>query len=166
MRDFEIRKSTITDIPTLLLLAENAKIIMRQSGNMLQWTGGYPTADVFLNDINQGCSYIVERMGEAVATFAFLPSPEPTYTKIYEGDWLDDTSPYYVIHRIAAKNNVKGVMGIILDYCFGKTRNIRIDTHRDNVIMRHLMKKYGFSYCGIILLSNGDERLAFQKIIN
>ena len=41
--------------------------------------------------------------------------------------------------------------------------NIRIDTHRDNRIMRHNIEKHGFAYCGIIYLANGDERLAYQK---
>ena len=43
--------------------------------------------------------------------------------------------------------------------------NLRIDTHRDNVIMRHVIEHYGFTYCGIIYLLNGDERLAYQKRI-
>ncbi|MBR1526072.1 MAG: hypothetical protein IJ640_05360 [Prevotella sp.] len=51
-----------------------------------------------------------------------------------------------------------------MDYCFGITDNIRIDTHRDNRIMQHLMQKEGFTYCGIIYLDNGDERLAYQKM--
>lgn len=42
--------------------------------------------------------------------------------------------------------------------------NIRIDTHRDNRIMQHNILKYGFSYCGIIYLLSGDERLAYQAV--
>jgi len=56
-------------------------------------------------------------------------------------------------------------------YCFrfgfvGKTpeANIRIDTHKDNRIMQHNIEKHGFTYCGIIYLANGDERLAYQKL--
>ena len=44
-----------------------------------------------------------------------------------------------------------------------KDNNIRIDTHRDNKIMRHNIEKHCFTYCGIIYLANGDERLAYQK---
>ena len=29
--------------------------------------------------------------------------------------------------------------------------------------MRTLLGKYGFTYCGIILLENGDQRLAYQR---
>ena len=43
-----------------------------------------------------------------------MSSPEPTYAKINEGKWIDDT----------------------------------------------------FTYCGIIYLLSGDERLAYQKVVN
>ena len=41
--------------------------------------------------------------------------------------------------------------------------NLKIDTHRDNRIMQHLLDKNGFTYCGIIYLDDGTERLAYQK---
>ena len=31
-------------------------------------------------------------------------------------------------------------------------------------IMQVIIEKHGFTYCGIIYLANGDERLAYQKI--
>ena len=49
-----------------------------------------------------------------------------------------------------------------MDWCVSIDRNLRIDTHRDNSIMRHNILKYGFRYCGIIFLESGDERLAYQ----
>ncbi len=136
---------------------------MRESGNLKQWTDGYPSADVFSKDIEQGVSYIMEQEGKAVATFALIPGPDITYTKIYHGQWLND-EPYFVIHRIASRRGLKGVLHSVLVYTFQMTQNIRIDTHRDNVIMQHLMQKYGFCYCGIIYLLSGDERLAYQCI--
>ena len=159
------RLSTIEDIPALLKLADEARAIMRSSGNINQWVNGYPSREVFVRDIEQGHGYVVtDDDGDLVATFAFIPSPEPTYAKIYEGQWLDNDL-YYVIHRIASTQNSHGVLNEIIAYCFTITRNIRIDTHRDNVIMRHLLKKLGFAYCGIIYLADGAERLAFQRHI-
>jgi RimJ/RimL family protein N-acetyltransferase len=52
-----------------------------------------------------------------------------------------------------------------MDYCFAHATNIRIDTHRDNHIMQHVIQKHGFTYCGIIYLLSGDERLAYQKML-
>ncbi len=138
---------------------------MRESGNLKQWTDGYPSADVFRQDIAQGVSYVVEEEGVVVATFALIPGPDVTYAKIYEGQWLND-QPYYVIHRIASLRSAKGILQTVLDYAFQLTQNIRIDTHRDNAIMQHLLRKYGFQYCGIIYLLSGDERLAYQKEIS
>ena len=49
-------------------------------------------------------------------------------------------------------------------WCGERISNIRIDTHRDNRIMQKLISRSGFSYCGIILLADGAERLAYQRI--
>lgn len=53
---------------------------------------------------------------------------------------------------------------ICLQNCYEQIPNLRADTHRDNHILQYILKKHGFKYCGIILLANGDERLAFQKV--
>jgi len=142
-----------------------ARKIMRSNGNMNQWTGGYPTRETILSDISNGNGYVVEDKGRIVGYFAFVPSPEPTYARIFEGQWLNDTLPYHVVHRIASLPDAHGVFSSIMDWCFRKDPNIRIDTHRDNRIMQHVILKTGFSYCGIIYLESGDERLAYQKII-
>ena len=42
-------------------------------------------------------------VGRIVGYFAFLPSPEPTYSKIYDGEWLDDAQSYHVVHRITSE---------------------------------------------------------------
>lgn len=82
-----------------------------------------------------------------------------------EGVWIDDVQPYHVVHRIASYPDAHGIFSSIMDFCFSKDANIRIDTHRDNHIMQHVIKKYGFTYCGIIFLASGDERLAYQRIV-
>ncbi len=161
---YTIRHSTTDDIDTLLDLAEVGRRRMRQNGNMEQWTNGYPSVADFMNDMENNISYIVEDKGKTIATFAFMHSPEPTYLKIYDGSWLNN-EPYYVIHRLAALPQHKGIFDNVLTYCMTKADNIRIDTHRDNAIMRHLMEKHGFVYCGIVYMMNGDERVAYQKVI-
>ena len=75
---------------------------------------------------------------------------------------MEDTLPYHVIHRIGSYPDSHGIFRSIMDWCVSKDRNLRIDTHRDNSIMRHNILKYGFHYCGIIFLESGDERLAYQ----
>lgn len=158
-----IREARTTDMADIMQVMEEAKAIMRQSGNIHQWADGYPSGSVIASDMEKHGGFVMEEEGRIVAYFAFLSSPEPTYAKIYNGAWIDDTLPYHVIHRIASVPNVHGVFKSIMDYCFSKERNIRIDTHRDNLIMQHNILKHGFTYCGIIYLASGDERLAYQR---
>ena len=144
---------------------ESARGIMRSSGNMGQWVNGYPSAEAIRADIDVSGGYVLEDGGRIVGYFAFLPSPEPTYAHIYGGSWLDDTLPYHVVHRIGSYPDVHGVFSEMLEFCSSVEPNLRIDTHKDNRIMQHLLEASGFSYCGIIFLASGDERLAYQRIL-
>lgn len=161
-----IREAKPTDMAAIMQVMDAAKKIMRQSGNMHQWGEGYPSEAVILSDIEKDGGFVIEDGGNVVGYFAFLFSPEPTYEKIYDGNWLDDEKPYHVIHRIASLPDAHGVFSSIMNFCLARESNIRIDTHRDNTIMQHNIEKHGFTYCGIIYLANGDERLAFQKLNN
>ena len=143
-----------------------ARKIMADSGNMNQWKNGYPSEEIVLSDMEKKGGFVIEDRGQIVGYFAFLPSPEPTYSKIYDGEWFDDTLPYYVIHRIASTPGSHGILDALLDYCESRVDNIRIDTHEANIIMRKGLEKHGYQYCGIIYLLDGNERMAFQKVIN
>ncbi|MBQ2360783.1 MAG: N-acetyltransferase [Prevotella sp.] len=158
-----IRQANEDDLPRILELIEYGRQKMRAVGNIEQWNNGNPTRDTLLQDIEDGNSYLVEDDGIAVATFAFVEGPDITYEHIYDGCWLDEMGDYYVIHRLASAPNTHGIMKAVFDYCFTRTTNIRIDTHRQNVIMRNVLQKYGFCYCGIIYLLDGAERLAYQR---
>lgn len=161
-----IRKAQFTELSILMDIFEQAKRIMRKDGNMKQWTGNYPSIEIIQRDIENGNSYIcLNGKKEIVGTFAFIPGVDPTYARIYEGEWLEDTLPYGVIHRLASTENSKGVAAACLQWCYEQIPNLRADTHRDNHILQHILKKHGFQYCGIIYLANGDERLAFQKVV-
>ena len=161
-----IRKAVLpADGEHIMAVFLAAKGIMRSSGNMHQWGEGYPSLDDVKADIERDGAYVVEDDGQIVAYFAFLPSPEPTYSTIYDGKWVDDTRQYHVVHRIASMPDAHGVFKSIMDFGFKQECNIRIDTHRDNHIMQHVIMKYGFTYCGIIFLLNGDERLAYQRTV-
>ena len=159
-----IREAKPTDMSAIMQVIDAAKMIMRQSGNMHQWGHGYPSEAVISADIEKNGGFVIEEANKLVAYFAFLPSPETTYSKIYDGNWLDDEKPYHVVHRIASLPDAHGIFSSIMDFSFAHDNNIRIDTHRDNQITQHNFEKHGFTYCGIIYLANGDERLASQKI--
>ena len=140
-----IRHATQADIAGIMKVMDAAKQTMRASGNLHQWVDGYPSEEIITSDMERGGSFVMEEEGCVVAYFAFLASPEPTYAKIYDGRWVDDEQPYHVIHRIASYPDVHHVFRDIKEYAFSQDGNIRIDTHRDNQIMQHVIGKYGFS---------------------
>lgn len=92
--------------------------------------------------------------------FALILGEDVTY-KYIEGKWLNNF-PYGTIHRIASKQKVKGILRAAVSYGSRYTNNIRIDTHKDNKVMQHLLEKLQFRKCGIIYLLNGDPRIAYQ----
>ena len=168
-----IRPATPADIPALRPVFEAAKGIMRADGNHDQWSApGFPDDSLLLRDIARGGGFVIESSvmpgltghlvaPRIVAYFALLPSPEPTYDVI-DGAWLTD-EPYGVIHRMASYPEVHGIFSTIIDYAASRFAHLRIDTHRDNRIMQHLIEKHGFTYCGIIWLEDGTERLAYER---
>ncbi|MBR2442392.1 MAG: GNAT family N-acetyltransferase [Clostridia bacterium] len=158
-----IRKTVEADLAKIGEIYENAKIFMRATGNPNQWNSGTPNIDTAKEDMEKGIGYVAEENGEILAVFMFSQEDDPTYAKIYGGEWLSN-APYGVIHRIAVAKQGQGIIGYCIHECFARCGNLRMDTHRDNLPMQHALLKHGFEYCGIIRLANGDERLAYQKI--
>ena len=157
-----IRKAVKADLESLMSLFVQAKGIMRASGNTQQWGDTYPSHETVMNDISSGVCYVAcDDAGEIVATMALIPGPDPTYSRIFGGEW-SDTGEYHVIHRIAAVRPGGGVACKMLDFAFSLSRTIRIDTHRDNCIMHHILQKYGFTRCGVIHIADGSPRDAYS----
>lgn len=158
----EIRKARIDETDEILSIYDRARKYMAEKDNPNQWIKGYPQRGLVLEDINLGNLYVYVIDGEIEAVFLFALGVEPTY-RVIEGAWLNEDE-YGYMHRIASRGRQKGLLKHIVDYCYGIHGNLRIDTHRDNKIMQHLLTKYGFEECGIIYLEDGSPRIAYQKI--
>lgn len=137
-----------------------------------QWQNGYPNCDVILQDIFKQRGLVLKDEEEIVGYCFYSEDIEPTYLKIYDGAWIND-SPYIVIHRLALKQSSQGKH--LSHELFQKVTeiakqqgiyNLRIDTHPDNKIMQHVILKEGFTYCGKIYLEDGDLRYGYQKRLN
>lgn len=155
-----IRLTKTTDLDSVVSIYENAKVFMHTHGNPNQWVNT-PNREIIINDIEHGFSYVVVDNDKIVGVFAFIKGIDPTYGYIL-GKWLND-KPYGTIHRIASSFEVKGILDIVLEFCFSQIDNVRIDTHKDNYVMLNNIRKHNFKECGIIYLADGSERIAFQK---
>lgn len=156
-----IRKSAPDDIPEMLEIFAAARRFMAETGNPDQWSEDYPGEELLKSDIASGDSHVILSEGRIVATFVLRPGNDPTYDIIHDGNWPNDL-PYATIHRIASRGERKGMLHAAMQYALERYSAIRIDTHRDNTVMRNAIAKEGFTYCGIIHCWNGTERLAYQ----
>ena len=159
-----VRKTTEADLDAVMSVYADARDFMRENGNPNQWFHNHPPRELIIKDIRDGGSYVCcpeNDEGRVLAVFYLSTKPDPTYTKI-SGAWLND-APYAVIHRIARAKDAKGAGAFCLEWCHKHTKNIRIDTHKDNKPMIKLLGELGYAYCGVIWLETGDERLAYQK---
>ena len=155
-----IRLANKDDLKSIEQIYENARQFMRSTSNFTQWGNGYPNVEIILADIEQKCLYVVEDE-EIQAVFTLIMGEDPTYLEI-DGAWLNDRS-YATLHRIASRGTQKGIFKLIIEFSWSICPNLRIDTHKDNKPMRHLIEKNGFVYCGIIIVGDGTPRLAYQK---
>ena len=156
-----IRKSKPEDLTRLMEIFAHARSFMVSTGNPGQWAEDYPGRELLLKDIGSSDSYVVQAGSAVVATFVLRAGDDPTYRVIYDGEWPDD-GPYATIHRIASDGSRKGILHLVMKFALERFSSIRIDTHRDNRVMRAAILREGFRYCGIIRCWNGTERLAYQ----
>ncbi len=157
-----IRKATKNDIPKIMEIIAAAKRYMRETGNMTQWAGNYPSTELIEKDISGGNEYVIERAdGTGIfACFGIFPGDDPTYAYI-DGSWATDT-PYAAIHRVASDGSAGGVVRRAVEFASKMHSHLRIDTHEDNKPMQKAVLAAGFEYRGIIYLEDGAPRLAYE----
>ena len=158
----EIRKAKLDELDALMAIYNGARAYMRENGNAEQWGNGYPSKELIRTDIETGHCHVCVEDGEILGVFCYFEGEDPTYQRIYDGAWLND-KPYGVIHRIAVARHRKGVASFCFAHCFALCKNLKIDTHRDNIPMQRSLAKNGFVACGTIYLENGDPRIAYQR---
>ena len=157
-----IRKAFASELDEIMALYDTGRRFMRASGNLNQWVGGYPDRELVRTDIEKGYSHVAGEGERLLAVFALIGGKDPTYARI-DGEWLDD-SPYHTIHRIAVAEQGRGIAQQIFSWCARESGALRADTHEDNLPMQRALTKFGFVYCGVIYLENGDPRRAYQYI--
>lgn len=158
-----VRPATVDDLPVVMSIFDHARSLMRAGGNFTQWTDGYPSESLIREEIGLGRSFVcTNEAGEPVGVFSFILGEDPTYLVIEDGHWLNDL-PYGVIHRMATAGKQRGVADACLRWCASRCDNLRVDTHRDNAAMLHILEKHGFRRCGIIYVRDGTPRIAFQR---
>lgn len=159
-----IRPAKLEDLDEIMLIFDHARRFMQAHGNPTQWPQGYPRRELIVNEILNGYTHVCLTPEHGiVGTFCFMHGPDPTYSTIEDGQWLDD-SDYCVVHRLASNGKVRAVAHTCFDWCFSHHHNIRVDTHHDNTIMQEILLRHGFTRCGIIYTHDNTRRIAYQRV--
>ena len=165
-----LRKAKSTELDEIMLIIEDGRESLRQQG-INQWQHGSPSKETIEQDIKEQTSYVYEIDRNIVAT-AMLTNYDRDYEN-YPTLW-SKCDNYLVIHRVATLKNIRN-QGIGRQFLsaiveFVKKENIdyiRIDTHKDNKIMRKFLSDFGFVELGEIKLtmknnSDDKERIAYE----
>lgn len=161
-KQLKIEPAEESQLGQIMELYGKARHFMAQHGNPTQWPPSYPSAEMVAKDIQRGRMFVCMADRKIAAVFYYCMEEELDYREIQGGFWLN-REPYGVVHRIASDGTVPGCGSFCLQWAWEQCGNLKIDTHRDNVVMQNLLKKNKFRYCGIIHIRDGGERLAYQK---
>ena len=163
MAGMEVVLAKESDLGLLEGLYARAREKMKESGNPTQWKDSYPPRELLLEDIRKERMYLMWDAGELLGAFVFFVGEEPAYRHI-DGRWLTENREYGVVHRVAS-NGGRGFLRKVMDYCFARAGDLRIDTHEDNAPMRGALEKLGFAACGTVVVDDGTERIGYEKVL-
>lgn len=164
----DLRKGRIEEAFIAMEIIDMAKEHLRQQG-IDQWQTGYPDQACIERDMLAEKGYFLVDDEKIIGYLCIDFGGEPAYDDL-QGEWSSD-GDYVVVHRMAFADSARGrgisTQAFRLVEAFSKERGVnafRVDTDADNLKMRHILAKCGFSYRGKIWFDN-SEKIAFDKLL-
>lgn len=170
MAEIYLRRAQLQDLTAIMKIIDDAKELLKKNGSP-QWQNGYPDQETFTQDIVMQTNWILINDNKVVATATLQLTPEPTYRNITQGQWQQPDEPYATIHRVAISSNYRGqglskllFSNLLTVGQMQGIKNFRVDTHRSNKAMQHIVENFNFKRRGIIQVNdqNDPERLAYE----
>ncbi|MGN1095297.1 MAG: N-acetyltransferase [Eubacteriales bacterium] len=151
-----IRKAVSADISEVMRVYKAARKYMKDHGNPTQWGDVYPPQSLVEEDISKNRLYVLTEDEIIHGVFAFMFGPDELYAEIDKG-----APSYNVMHRMASDGILRGIGKAVLDFCKFQSdgKNIRADTHKDNITMQNVLLKNGFLPCGNVYIEECDLSL-------
>lgn len=95
---------------------------MATHGNASQWENTYPSPQLILDDITEGNSYVCTEQDQIIATFYYKEGADPTYIRIYDGDWINDSRYGVVPPATSSSRKCKRCSVLLPELGFGTMR--------------------------------------------
>ena len=167
---YKLRHTKAGEEQIAMDIINQAKAFLKEQG-IDQWQTGYPNMEAILGDIEKERGYFFLE-NDVIFGYACIDyEGEPAYNEL-KGSWLSPMdADYVVVHRMAfaKENRGKGLADeafrLVAEQAKSKgIENFRVDTDEANKIMQSVLKRNGFTYCGVIWFDN-SEKIAFEKKI-
>jgi len=168
------RAAMLSDLPVIMQIVADAKAVLKQRG-VDQWQGVYPRPEDFHTNIADGECHLVFHGEEPAGFFCLCRGHEEAYDHLTDGKWTADL-PCCVLHRAAVSAKYRGSgMAQYMFRCADELcrtyglKCIRIDTHRKNKAMQHLLTESGYRFRGNLVISieegHDPARQGYEKIL-
>jgi len=163
-----IRKAIMEDIKNIIGII-NQTIVEMSTYNNTQWDENYPREKDFMNDIQNGDLFVVEREGRLVGLVC-INKVEPVEYNELNWSLHEDVM---VVHRMAVSSDYRrsGIGTELMKFAdeFALKNNIRYlktDTYSLNTKMNALFKKCGYNLIGeISFLGKEKPFYCYEKIL-
>ena len=169
-RGLDCRRASLDDIEEIMPIIAQAQQFLAMCG-VDQWQDGFPNPEVIGEDISLRRSFVLLRDGKTIAYVCLATAEEEVYAKPLQGAFQLE-GQYGTVHRtaIAESERGSGLSHLLFELCERECRTLgikalRVDTHRDNARMRHIICREGFEERAVVLLGNGTERIAYEKAL-
>ena len=167
---YKLRNTKAGEECIAMNIINQAKVFLKEQG-IDQWQTGYPNMEAILSDIEKERGYFFLE-NDVIFGYACIDyDGEPAYNEL-KGNWLSPVdADYVVVHRMAFVKESRGkgladkAFRLVSEQAKSKgVENFRVDTDEANKIMQSVLKRNGFTYCGVIWFDN-SEKIAFEKKI-
>jgi GNAT superfamily N-acetyltransferase len=151
-----IRPAHFADLPRVMDLIRRVVPLMRASGNT-QWDDGYPSEQIFAQDIEAGELWIAET-GDGVLTGVAAFTSTPGHA--YDAAGWDVDEPAVFSHRLAVDPDQRG-SGVAVALMQQAeqvarergVRTLRVDTGIENLPAQRLIERLSYQFVGEIPLA-------------
>ncbi|MYV04473.1 GNAT family N-acetyltransferase [Furfurilactobacillus milii] len=172
MGNFKLRLATTADMDQIMVIIRGAQTFIAKQG-FDQWQDGYPAQADMLADIKASRLYVLANDTQIAAVAAAIVGVDPNYRLVETGSWLMPSAKYAAIHRVAVSSQFRGQH--LAETLFTKLMatlkhdqdvvSVRVDTHKQNQVLQHVVQKVGFEYCGHIYIDGNAQRLAYECVL-